>query len=34
MTGLPVLKDYRKMMPPKEIRSTIIWALEQQETKV
>jgi len=34
MTGLPVLKDYRRMMPPKEIRSTIIWALEQQETKV
>ncbi len=34
MTGLPVLKDYRKMMPPKELRSTLMWALEQEETKV
>lgn len=34
LTEVPVLKDYRKMMPPKELRSTIMWALEQQEAKV
>jgi ferredoxin len=33
-TMAPVVKNYAKMQPPKELRSTIMWALEQQETKV
>lgn len=31
MTGLPTIKNYRKMEPPKQLRSTIMWALEQEE---
>ena len=34
MQTMPVLKNYGKMQPPKHLRSTIMWALEQQETKV
>lgn len=34
MKAMPPPKDYSKMRPPKELRSTIMWALEQEETKV
>ena len=34
MKNVPPPKDYSKMQPPKELRSTIMWALEQEETKV
>ena len=34
MEAMPPPKDYSKMQPPKELRSTIMWALEQEETKV
>ena len=34
MKNVPPPKDYSKMQPPKELRSTIKWALEQEETKV
>ena len=34
MKAMPPPKDYGKMQPPKELRSTIMWALEQEETKV
>lgn len=31
MKELPVVKDYSKMQPPKHLRATIMWALEQEE---
>lgn len=34
MKAMPPPKDYGKMQPPKKLRSTIMWALEQEETKV
>jgi hypothetical protein len=34
LQGMPVVKNYVKMQPPKHLRSTIMWALENQETKV
>ncbi|HIE17130.1 MAG TPA: 5,10-methylenetetrahydrofolate reductase [Dehalococcoidia bacterium] len=34
MKAMPPPKNYLKMQPPKQLRSTIMWALEQQETKV
>ena len=33
-TVMPGVKNYAKMQPPKALRSSIMWALEQQETKV
>ncbi|MFH0913959.1 MAG: methylenetetrahydrofolate reductase C-terminal domain-containing protein [Chloroflexota bacterium] len=33
MRELVVAKDYSKMKPPKTLRSTILWALEQEEKK-
>jgi ferredoxin len=33
MKTLALPKQYSKMQPPKEIRSTIMWALEQKEVK-
>jgi len=33
MKTVPPPKDYSKMQPPKELRSTIMWALEQKEPK-
>jgi hypothetical protein len=32
MKTLPQVKRYGKMQPPPELRSTIMWALEQKET--
>jgi len=34
MKAMPPPKDYSKMQPPKGIRSTIMWSVEQEETKV
>ena len=34
MKAMPPPKAYGKMEPPKELRSTIMWAVEQEETKV
>jgi ferredoxin len=34
MRLMPPPKDYGKMQPPKRLRSTIIWALEEKEQKV
>jgi ferredoxin len=33
MKAMPPLKDYSKMQPPKRLRSTIMWALEEKEQK-
>ena len=33
MRTLAAPKQYSKMQPPKDLRSTIMWALEQKETK-
>lgn len=33
MKAMPPPKQYSKMQPPKELRSTIMWALEQKEDK-
>jgi ferredoxin len=33
-TTMPLVKNYAKMEPPKALRSSIMWALEQPETKV
>ena len=33
MKAMPPPKQYSKMQPPKELRSTIMWALEQKEAK-
>jgi len=30
--AMPSLKNYNKMQPPKHLRSTILWALERDET--
>ena len=33
MRTMPTLKDYSKMQPPKQLRSTIMWALETEEAE-
>ncbi len=33
MKTMVPIKDYSKMQPPKTIRSTILWALEETEQK-
>ena len=34
MRAMPPLKDYSKMQPPKSIRSTIMWDIDEKEKKV
>ena len=34
MRAMPPLKDYSKMQPPKNLRSTIMWDIDEKEKKV